>query len=278
MRSAHQSEHYYNNHRSPQCIFDMPTSEQSNHTQDRRDKHLISIWNDSIPVSPAPPIEPPVEAQEISPEPTDGNDDLDQSVSKSQPLEAQEISPEPTDGNGDLDQSVSNSQEAEHDVNEFDPANFVKPKANVKKAKKLKRAEEKHRAEEVKKAAEVATGPYIPGMTGSVKSEDQIVATGNINDLKDEEKIRKKQETAQRQREQMEALTKIKENQKARLEREVLIRIQQEKLAMFEPWAKKENSHVKEAGQERTLKEIQRMEAERERNLQEVRVREEEER
>merc|ERR1719357_2531996 len=94
-------------------------------------------------------------------------------------------------------------------------------------------------------------------MTGTVKPEEQIVATGNIMDLKEEEKVREQQEAMQRQREQMEALAKLQEDQKARLEREEMIRIQQEKLAKLAPWAKKENSPVKEAGQGMTLQEIQ---------------------
>ena len=74
----------------PQSIVDMPISEQSNHTQDRQDKPLTSsILNDNIPSSPAAPIEPPVEAQEFFPEPTDdGNNELDHLVSISQEAEA----------------------------------------------------------------------------------------------------------------------------------------------------------------------------------------------
>jgi len=104
---------------------------------------------------------------------------------------------------------------------------------------------------------------------------------GNINDLREEEKIREAQEAVQRQREQMEALAKLQEDQKARLDREELMRIQQEKLAKLAPWAKKETSPVKEAGQGMTLQEIQRMEAERDRkerqqrDMQEARRREE---
>merc|ERR1712128_405721 len=134
---------------------------------------------------------------------------------------------------------------------------------------------------EAKKAAEIASGPYIPGMTGAVKPEEQIVAAGNINDLREEEKIREQQEAILRQREQMDALVKLQEDQKARLEREELIRLQQEKLAKLAPWAKKETSPVKEAGQGMTLQEIQRMEAERDRkerqqrDMQEARRREE---
>merc|ERR1719192_2797025 len=87
-------------------------------------------------------------------------------------------------------------------------------------------------------------------MTGTVKPEEQIVATGNINDIREEEKLRVQQEAIQRQRE---ALAKLQEDQKARLERDELMRIQQEKLAKLAPWAKKETSPVKEAGQGLTL-------------------------
>jgi len=254
--SAPQPDHQNQyNHRPPQSIWDMPPSEQTNPNQ-VQEKPLTSIWNDPLPPSPAAPTEPVAETQDFSPEPTD-------------------------DCNDDLDQSESNSQEAEPDTSETDPANFVKPKANEKKDKKSKRAEEKRRAKEAKKAAEVASGPYIPGMTGTVKPEEQIVATGNINDIREEEKLREQQEAIQRQREQMEALAKLQEDQKARLEREEMMRIQQEKLAKLAPWAKKETSPVKEPGQGLTLQEIQRMEAERERKerqqreVQEARIREE---
>ena len=53
----------------------------------------------------------------------------------------------------------------------YDYANFVKPKANEKKGKKSKRAEEKRQTEEAKPAAEQSAGPYIPGMSGTVKPE-----------------------------------------------------------------------------------------------------------
>merc|ERR1712228_567872 len=101
---------------------------------------------------------------------------------------------------------------------------------------------EKRRAKEAKKAAEVAAGPYIPGMTGTVKPEEQIVATGNIMDLKEEEKVREQQEAMQRQREQMEALAKLQEDQKARLEREEMIRIQRKSWPNLPLGQKKENS------------------------------------
>ena len=129
-----------------------------------------------------------------------------------------------------------------------------------------------------------SAGPYIPGMSGTVRPEEQIVATGNINDLKEEEKIREQQEAVRRQRDQMEALAKLQEDQKLKLEREEMIRIQQEKLSKLAPWAKKESSPLVEHSAGPTLQEIQRLEAERERRerqareAQEARIREEQRR
>ena len=103
---------------------------------------------------------------------------------------------EPSDDttNDELDQSESNSQEMEPEpVEPAEQSNFVKTKANEKKDKKSKKAEEKRKAKEAKKAAESA-GPYIPGMSGTVRPEEQIVATGNIIDLKEEERLREQQE------------------------------------------------------------------------------------
>jgi len=193
---------------------------------------------------------------------------------------------EPSDDttNDELDQSESNSQEMEPEpVEPAEQSNFVKTKANEKKDKKSKKAEEKRKAKEAKKAAESA-GPYIPGMSGTVRPEEQIVATGNINDLKEEEKIREQQEAVRRQRDQMEALAKLQEDQKLKLEREEMIRIQQEKLSKLAPWAKKESSPLVEHSAGPTLQEIQRLEAERERRerqareAQEARIREEQRR
>ena len=66
----------------------------------------------------------------------------------------------------------------------------------------------------------------------------------------------------------MDALAKLQEDQKAKLEREEQVRLQQERLAKLAPWAKKETSPVKEhqqGGHQLSLQEIQRLEAERER-------------
>merc|ERR1719205_16052 len=82
---------------------------------------------------------------------------------------------EPNDDttNDELDQSESNSQEMEPEPAEtVEQSNFVKTKANEKKDKKSKKAEEKRKAKE-------SAGPYIPGMSGTVRPDEQIVAVGN---------------------------------------------------------------------------------------------------
>merc|ERR1719192_1961754 len=198
------------------------------------------------------------------------------------PVDIQE--PTDTDNIEELDQSESNSQEHEADISETDPTTFVKPKANEKRDKKSKKADEKRKAKERRAAEAGGSGPYIPGMSGTVRPDEQIVATGNIMDLKEEEKYREQQDAIRRQREQMEALAKLQEDQRLKLEREEHIRIQQEKLAKLAPWAKKDSSPVKETGQGLTLQEIQKLEAEREkrerhqREVQDARLREEQRR
>merc|ERR1719192_585509 len=182
------------------------------------------------------------------------------------PVDIQE--PTDTDNIEELDQSESNSQEHEADISETDPTTFVKPKANEKRDKKSKKADEKRKAKERRAAEAGGTGPYIPGMSGTVRPDEQIVATGNIMDIKEEEKVRDQHEAIRRQREQMDALAKLQEDQKAKLEREEQVRLQQERLAKLAPWAKKETSPVKEhqqGGHQLSLQEIQRLEAERER-------------
>merc|ERR1719225_2199101 len=150
--------------------------------------------------------------------------------------------------------------------------------------KKSKKAEEKRKAKEKKAAEAAGSGPYIPGMSGAVRPDEQIVAVGNIMDLKEEEKYREQQDASRRQREQMEALVKLQEDQRIKLEREEQIRLQQERLAKLAPWAKKDSSPVKEPGQGLTLQEIQKLEAEREkrerqqREIHEARLREEQRR
>lgn len=240
--------------RAGQSIWDLP-ADQDNVKQN--DKPLTSIWNE-------PPsnsvhhrhMESPVEALEA----TDTGD-----------VE-------------ELDQSESNSQEHEADVSESDPTTFVKPKANEKKDKKSKKAEEKRKAKERRAAEAGGAGQYIPGMSGTVRPDEQIVVTGNIIDLKEEEKYREQQDAVRRQRDQMDALVKLQEDQRLKLEREEQLRLQQEKLAKLAPWAKKDSSPVKEAGQGLTLQEIQKHEAEREkrerqqREVQDARLREEQRR
>ena len=244
-----------------QSIWDLPPDQDNN--KQLADKPLTSIWN---------PAEPPAT-----------------SVHHHQPESALELggnkeSHEPTDNIEELEHSESNSQELEADFSENDPTTFVKPKANEKKDKKSKKAEEKRKAKEKKAAEAAGSGPYIPGMSGTVRPDEQIVAVGNIMDLKEEEKYREQQDASRRQREQMEALVKLQEDQRIKLEREEQIRLQQEKLAKLAPWAKKDSSPVKEPGQGLTLQEIQKLEAEREkrerqqREIQEARLREEQRR
>ena len=139
---------------------------------------------------------------------------------------------------------------------DVEQSNFVLTKANEKKDKKSKKAEEKHKA----------------GISSTVRPKEQIVAMGNINDLKEEEKFREVQKAVRRQQDQMDDLAKLQEDQKLKLEREELIRIQQKKLSKPAPWAKEETS---------TLQENQRLDYERERKerqareVQEARMREE---
>ena len=253
------------NHRPPQSIWDMPVSEPEPVIPDHN-KPMTSIWNDPISGHPEQ-SESPVHPREMM----QSKDEIELPID---------------DNNQDeFDNSESNSQDLELVPSETElTTNFVKPKANEKKDKKSKKAEEKRKAKEAKKAAEAA-GPYIPGMSGTVRPDEQIIATGNILDLKEEEKFREQQDALRRQREQMEALAKLQEDQKAKLEREEQIRIQQERLSKLAPWAKKEGqSPVKEGGHGLTLQEIQRLEAERERKerqvreVQEARIREEQRR
>jgi len=238
--------------RPQQSIWDLPPDQDNN--KQIHDKPLPSIWNEpatsSVHQQHQHQLESPVEIPE----------------------------PAEFDNTEELDHSESNSQEA--DVSETDPTTFVKPKANEKKDKKSKKADEKRKAKE-RRAAEAGAGPYIPGMSGTVRPDEQIVAIGNIMDLKEEEKYREQQDAIRRQREQMDALAKLQEDQRLKLEREEQIRIQQEKLAKLAPWAKKDSSPVKESGQGMTLQEIQKLEAEREkrerqaREVQDARLREE---
>merc|ERR1712128_76375 len=80
------------------------------------------------------------------------------------------------------------------------------------------------------------------------------------------------------------ALAKLQEEQKLKLEREELIRQQQEKLAKLAPWAKKESPMKESNNGGLSLQEIQRLEAERDRQerivweKQEARAREEQRR
>jgi len=223
-------------------------------------------------VNPQPPA--PVQsiwdmpkAQEVEHQPdsiwnTEPRNEVDE------PEEISENSPEPTDDN-QVEPETVNGQDPVVD------ANFVKPKSNEKKDKKSKKAEEKRKAKEAKKAADQSSSaPYIPGMSSS-KPEEQIVATGNILDQKEEEERRALLEAAAQQKAQMEALAKLQEEQKLKLEREELIRQQQEKLAKLAPWAKKESPMKEPSNGGLSLQEIQRLEAERERQERIVREKQE---
>ena len=139
----------------------------------------------------------------------------------------------------------------------------MKPKSNEKKDKKSKKAEEKRKAKE-KAKKEGEAGPYIPGMS-SVKPEEQVVAQGNVVDLRVEDERRAGQEAMAAQRAQVEALARLQEDQRLRLEREEQLRLQQERLAKLAPWAKKEQEGSRTEGDQLSLAEIQRREAERER-------------
>jgi len=267
----------FHHHRQGQSVWDLPPSEPEPPIMKQQQqpppsqqpppvveaKPMTSIWND-----PVPPVTT-IQHQSESP--------ISREIVHQDNIEPADETIE------DFDHSEANSQEFDHSPIDTDSTSFVKPKANEKKDKKSKKAEEKRKAKEAKKAAEAA-GPYIPGMSGSVRPDEQIVATGNIIDLREEEKLREQQEAYRRQREQMEALAKLQEDQKLKLEREEQLRIQQEKLSKLAPWAKKETSPIKEPGSGMTMQEIQRLEAEREkkerqaREVQEARMREEQRR
>ena len=160
------------NHRPPQSIWDLPGPgegvEGTRHSPLQDNKPLNSIWNEPMTAS---------HHQSESP----------REMIHHQHKDIHEPTEE-TNMNEEFDHSESNSQDLEPETSEIDPTTFVKPKANEKKDKKTKKAEEKRKAKEAKKAAEAA-GPYIPGMSGTVRPDEQIVATGNIMDIKEEEKV-----------------------------------------------------------------------------------------
>ena len=178
-----------------------------------------------------------------------------------------ENSPDPATDSGAEDMQENHIQEPESESNnelqDEMGVNFVKPKSNEKKDKKTKRAEEKRKAKEKAKKEE-ASGPYIPGMS-AVKPEEQVVAQGNVVDQRAEEERRANQEAAAAQRAQQEALLRLQEEQRQRQEREEQQRLQQERLAKLAPWAKKEVAAPSSTGEQLSLAEIQRREAERER-------------
>ena len=83
----------------------------------------------------------------------------------------------------DQDQSVPAELANQNNQQDQDQDNgFIKSKSNEKKDKKTKRAEEKKRARE-REAKKAAANDYIPGMEGSVRPADEVVA----NDENDED-------------------------------------------------------------------------------------------
>ena len=81
------------------------------------------------------------------------------------------------------DQSVPAELANQNNQQDQDQDNgFIKSKSNEKKDKKTKRAEEKKRARE-REAKKAAANDYIPGMEGSVRPADEVVA----NDENDED-------------------------------------------------------------------------------------------
>ena len=80
-----------------------------------------------------------------------------------------------------------------------------------------------------------------------------------------EEERRASQEAAAAQRAQQEALVRLQEEQRQRQERGEQQGLQQERLAKLAPWLKKEASAPASSGEQLSLAEIQRREAERDR-------------
>merc|ERR1719402_1437253 len=165
-------------------------------------------------------------------------------------------------------------QQATATISSQEVDSFVQPKEKEKREKKSKKAEEKRKTKEAKRQNEVnENSRYIPGMS-TMKPDEQIVATQNILDQKEEDKMREQQEALAHQRSQAEALQKLQEEQKAKLEREEQMRIQkelQEKLNKPAPWAKTEMSPVRHQQEGLSLHEIQKLEAERDRQEREER-------
>ena len=87
----------------------------------------------------------------------------------------------------------------------------------------------------------------------------------NVVDQRAEEERRANQEAAAAQRAQQEALVRLQEEQRQRQERGEQQGLQQERLAKLAPWSKKETSAPASSGEQLSLAEIQRREAERDR-------------
>ena len=178
---------------------------------------------------------------------------------ESSPGPATDSGPEETLENHVQEPEVATNTENQDEAG----VNFVKPKSNKKKDKKSKKAEEKRKAKEKAKKEE-ASGPYIPGMS-AVKPEEQVVAVSNVVDQRAEEERRASQEAAAAQRAQQEALVRLQEEQRQRQERGEQQGLQQERLAKLAPWSKKETSAPASSGEQLSLAQIQRREAERDR-------------
>jgi len=237
-------------------VWDLPPSPPPEQSPTLPTPTATSVWGSqpansaATPPGPQPSLNNNVNTQNpnnISPSP------------ESSPGPATDSGPEETLENHVQEPEVATNTENQDEAG----VNFVKPKSNEKKDKKSKKAEEKRKAKEKAKKEE-ASGPYIPGMS-AVKPEEQVVAVSNVVDQRAEEERRASQEAAAAQRAQQEALVRVQEEQRQRQEREEQQRLQQERLAKLAPWAKKETSAPASSGEQLSLAEIQRREAERDR-------------
>jgi len=146
----------------------------------------------------------------------------------------------------DQDQSVPAELANQNNQQDQDQDNgFIKSKSNEKKDKKTKRAEEKKRARE-REAKKAAANDYIPGMEGSVRPADEVVA----NDENDEDNQQRHYEEEEMEQHHIE-------------EPEQVVPQFQPKLA---PWAKVSvESTSNGAESSLSMQEIQKLEEERER-------------
>merc|ERR1719362_2411215 len=144
------------------------------------------------------------------------------------------------------DQSVPAELANQNNQQDQDQDNgFIKSKSNEKKDKKTKRAEEKKRARE-REAKKAAANDYIPGMEGSVRPADEVVA----NDENDEDNQQRHYEEEEMEQHHIE-------------EPEQVVPQFQPKLA---PWAKVSvESTSNGAESSLSMQEIQKLEEDRER-------------